>query len=174
MKLRRLTAIAAAAAGIAAAQTPSAPPLPEGTTDDIPTVGDLTVVTSERLVYDAEKQTAVFEKDVVVSDPNLRMKTDRLTIVFDAQNQPTRLLAEGRVILSQADTRAWADKVTYDVATGQVTLEGNPRVLRGRDMLMAQRIVFYRNQSRLECYPEARLILYPQKGGARDLWTGGR
>lgn len=173
MKLRQWTAIAAAA-GIAAAQTPSVPPLPEGTTDDIPTVGDLTVVTSERLVYDAEKQTAVFEKDVVVSDPNLRMKTDRLTIAFDDQNQPTRLLAEGRVILSQAETRAWADKVTYDVATGQVTLEGNPRVLRGRDMLMAQRIVFFRNQSRLECYPEARLILYPQKGGARDLWTGGR
>ena len=173
MKLRQWTAIAAAA-GIAAAQTPSVPPLPEGTTDDIPTVGDLTVVTSERLVYDAEKQTAVFEKDVVISDPNLRMKTDRLTIAFDDQNQPTRLLAEGRVILSQAETRAWADKVTYDVATGQVTLEGNPRVLRGRDMLMAQRIVFFRNQSRLECYPEARLILYPQKGGARDLWTGGR
>lgn len=174
MSWRWISAVVASAAAIAAAQTPPLPPLPEGTTDDIPTVGDLTVVTSERLVYDAEQRYAMFEKDVVVSDPNLRMKTDRLTIHFDEKNQPTRLLAEGRVILSQADTRAWADKASYDVVSGQVTLEGNPRVLRGRDMLMAQRIVFYRNQSRLECYPEARLILYPQKGGVRDLWTGGR
>ncbi len=178
MKLFRwAAAIAALSVGLAAAQTAAPPPLPpppEGTTDDIPAVGDLTVITAERLVYDAEKQTALFEKDVVVSDPNLRMKADKLTVVFDDKNQPQRLLAEGRVILGQAETRAWAEKVTYDVVSGQVTLEGRPRVMRGRDLLMAQRIVFWRNQSRLECYPEARLVIYPQKDGLRERFTGGR
>lgn len=172
-----IAALVALSAGLAAAQNAEPPPLPpppEGTTDDIPAVGDLTVITAERLVYDAERQTAQFEKDVVVSDPHLRMKTDRLTVVFDEKNQPQRLLAEGRVILSQAETRAWAEKVTYDVVSGQVTLEGRPRVMRGRDLLMAQRIVFWRNQGRLECFPEARLIIYPQKNGLRERVTGGR
>ena len=174
MNLIRWMVLATLTAGLSAAQQPPLPPPPEGTTDDIPTVGDLTVITSEKLVYDAEKQTALFEKDVVVSDPNLRMKADTWTVQFDEKNQPLRLLAEGRVVLRQAETRAWAEKVTYDVVTGQVTLEGQPRVMRGRDLLMAQRIVFWRNQSRLECFPEARLIIYPQPGGPRDAFTGGR
>ena len=180
MKYGRIGWMAAALALAAAAQqnpppaAPPPPPLPEGTTDDIQVIGDLTVITSERLIYDSEKQYALFEKDVVVSDPHLRMKTDKLTIHFDADNQPQRLLAEGRVVMSQADTRAWAGRVTYNVATGEVVLEDNPRVMRGRDMLMGQRITFWRDQNRLECYPQARLIIYPQPGSARDIFSGGR
>ncbi len=162
------------AACAAMAQTPDLPPLTEGTTDDIPVAGDLTVVTSERLVYDATKQYVVFEKDVVVSDPHLRMKTDKLSIFFDENNQPRRLLAEGRVVMSQAEIRAWAGRVSYDVASGEIVLEDNPRVMRGRDMLMGRKITFWRNQNRMECDRDARLIIYPQKGGARDWISGGR
>jgi lipopolysaccharide transport protein LptA len=174
MKRWRMAMMALVAVASATAQTPDLPPLPEGTTDDIPVVGDLTVVTSERLVYDAEKQMILFEKDVVVSDPHLRMKTDKLTIFFDENNQPRRLLAEGRVVLSQAEIRAWAGRVSYDVVTGEIVLEEGPRVMRGKDLLMGRRITFWRNQNRLECDREARLIIYPEKGGARDWLQGGR
>ena len=87
----------------------AAPQLPAGTTDDVENAGDLTVISSDRLEYDAPKLRAVFERNVVVSDPSLKLKADRLTVVFKEDNTVQMIVAEGQVVLSQADKRAWAE-----------------------------------------------------------------
>jgi lipopolysaccharide export system protein LptA len=177
-------ALAAAAAWAqTAALPPAAPALapspragaPATTTDDIVAAGDLTVITSDTLTYDASRGYAVFEGNVVVSDPQMKMKADKLTVYFEGKSEVKSLLAEGRVAMSQLDRRAWAQKATYDVAAGRVTLTGDPRVMRGKDLLVGDKITFWRDEQRMLVesaagrtptpqQPGARLILYPEEG----------
>jgi lipopolysaccharide transport protein LptA len=155
---------------------PAPPALPPGTTDDIQLTGELTVITSDQLTYDSTKGFALFENNVVVSDPGMKMKTDRLTIHFAEKNDVKNIVAEGGVVMSQGDRKAWAQKATYNVATGEIVLEGNPRVLRGKDLLIGDRITFWRDENRMRVEsvnrkptmenPGARLILYPEKGSS--------
>lgn len=165
-------AAAPAATSVRMAPAGEAPALPPGTVDDVASVGELTVVTSDRLEYDAQKGSAVFERNVIVSDPNLKMKCDKLTIFFTGTSQVTRVLAEGRVVMSQDDKKAWAAKATYDLATGQIELEGDARVMRGRDMLLADTITYWRDQNRMVGRPNARLIIYPEPGGKNTILKG--
>ena len=187
-----LSCAALAAAGAVFAQTPRpAPPAlpapdpapapaaaaaePLGTTDDVRTAGELTVITSDRLTYDGERGLAIFDGNVVVSDPSLKLKSDKLTVIFADRSEVKRILAEGRVVISSEDRRGWAKRASYDVASGQVVLEGEPRVMRGKDMLIGDRITFWRDENRVLVesekdrtptvqQPGARLIIYPEKG----------
>jgi hypothetical protein len=59
------------------------------------------------------------------------------------------------------------------VPEGKFVLEENPRVLRGRDMMLGDTITFWRNEERMECLPNARLIIYPDPQGRSGL-MGGR
>lgn len=188
MNLRRCASwIGVWAAATVWAQTPSLPPAapapapssraeaPAATTDDIVVAGDLTVITSDKLTYDASRGYAVFEGNVVVSDTQMKMKADKLTVYFEGKSDVKSLLAEGRVAMSQLDRRAWAQKATYDVAVGRVILTGDPRVMRGKDLLVGDKITFWRDENRMLVesaagrtptpqQPGARLILYPEEG----------
>lgn len=148
------------------------PPLPAGTTEDIEASGELTVISSDRLEYDAPNLRAVFAGNVVVSDPNLKLKANRLTVEFNEDNTVRRITAEGKVVLSQADKRAWAERAIYDMKTGEIVMLGDPRIMRGRDMLMGEKITFWRDQDRMLCEPRARLIIYPEKDANRKYLKG--
>ncbi len=142
-------------------------------TADVPEFGELTVITSDRLLYDGRRQIIELSGSVVVSDPQVKMKADHVRIDLAGTNEVRLVTATGRVVISQADKHAWAGRAVYEVAEGRFVLEDNPRVLRGRDMMTADRIVFWRDQDRLECFPNARLILQPdpQRG---DILKGMR
>lgn len=137
---------------------------------------EATVITSTRLTFDQQERYALFEEDVVVEDPSLRLLADRLTVFFDEQNQAESIEAVGNVLIEQEETTAWARKATYDVVSGMIFLEGSPRIRRGRDVLEGDTITFWRDDNKLICEPQARLVLFPgQKeghGGARGLMFG--
>ena len=132
-----------------------------------------TVITSTRLTFDHKNQFALFEENVVVRDPVIRLRADRLTVFFDAANQAERIEAEGRVVIQQDRSMAWADKATYDVVSGEIFMEGRPRIRRGQDVLEADTITFWRDDNKIVCEPSARLVLFPQGEGARSV-LGGR
>ena len=152
------TALLAAAAGARAER-------PEDAAPEEPQ----TVITSERLTYDADRRYALFEQDVTVTDPALRLTADRLTVRFNEQNAVVSIEAVGNVAIEQPDRRAWAERAEYDVATGRILLEGEPRVMQGRDLLSGERITFWRDQQRLVCEPRARLVLHPERGGMQGI-----
>ena len=131
-----------------------------------------TVITSERLTFDQSEHYALFEENVIVRDPSLRMRADRLTVIFDAANQAERIEAEGRVIIQQEETTAWAGKATYDVESGRIFLEDQPRIRRGRDVLEGDTITFWRDTNKMICEPRARLVLFPDGDGSRGLFIG--
>lgn len=135
-------------------------------------VEDVTVITSARLTFDYNRRYAQFEENVVVADPEMKMAADRLTVQFDADGKVTSIKAEGRVKITQADKVAEAGVASYDVATGKIVLASKPRVRRGRDLLEGDVITFWRNENRMVCQPQARLVIYPEKGGMTDAFFG--
>ena len=125
-----------------------------------------TIVTADKLTYDYIRKFAKFEGNVVVNDPRMQLTADVLTILFNEDSSPHTLMAEGKVFMTREDIQARADMATYDVATARITLVGGPpQVLKDRNILEGDVIVFWRNEQRLECKPHARLVVYPDDFG---------
>ncbi len=133
-----------------------------------------TVITSRTLTFDQENQYALFEENVLVIDPSLKMRADRLTVQFDADNQAESIVATGRVIIQQEDTIAWAENASYDVVSGKIFLEGSPRIRRGKDTLAGDTITFWRDSNKMICEPQARLVLFPERGTSSAELFGDR
>jgi lipopolysaccharide export system protein LptA len=132
----------------------------------------VTVITSEKLTFDYKKQYALFETNVLVTDPEMQLAADRLTVLFDDKRKAQSIKAEGRVTIRQADKTAQAGPATYDFKTGKIVLAIKPRVTRDRDMIEGEIITFWRDQNRMICQPQARLVIYPEKGGVKDQFFG--
>jgi lipopolysaccharide transport protein LptA len=132
--------------------------------------GDVTVVTSDKLTYDAKEQYAVFDGNVVVTDPEVQMTADRLILKLDDAGDPEVLRASGNVVITHADKKSLSGLALYEVKTGKFVLTDKPRVSRGRDILQGDTITFWRGQDKLLCEPRARLVIYPQGDGHEQLF----
>jgi lipopolysaccharide transport protein LptA len=108
----------------------------------------------------------------VVTDPDMKLTADRLVVRFSEDGQAEAIEAKGNVRITQMDKIAEADVATYTVEDGRIALEGNPKVHRGKDRLEGDTIVFWRDQNKMICEPHARLVIFPEKGGARDQLFG--
>jgi lipopolysaccharide transport protein LptA len=131
-----------------------------------------TVITSDRLTFDAKERMAMFEFNVLVTDPKMQLAADKLTVQFDDKGQAKTIKAEGRVTITQLDRTAQSDLATYDVPSGKIVLTGKPRITRGRDVLEGDVITYWRNEDRMICQPGARLLIYPEEGGMKDQFRG--
>ncbi len=133
----------------------------------------VTVITSDRLIYDGKERYALFERNVTVTDPRITLRSDRLTAYFDQESQLTRIEAEGHVFVKQDDMLAWAGEAVYDVVSGQVVLTKEPMVRRGRDTLQGGTITLWRDENRMTVEPGARLTIHPAPGDGPRLMGGG-
>jgi len=121
-----------------------------------------TVITSKTLTFDYQRSIAVFQDDVVVVDPQIRMESDKLNVVFDQTNDVKSVTASGAVQLWHADKRASCDRAIYIARTGEVILQGDARVMREGDVVAGNEIVFWLNEDRMICKP-GHVIFYPGK-----------
>jgi lipopolysaccharide transport protein LptA len=135
-------------------------------------VGTVTVITSDRLTFDYKKRFALFEHNVLVTDPEMQLACDKLLVTFDEAGKAKNIKAEGRVTIKQEDKTAHAGLATYDLDGGKIVLSDKPRVLRGRDVLEGELITFWRDDNRMICQPNARLVIYPEQGGMKDVFLG--
>jgi lipopolysaccharide export system protein LptA len=159
----------ALAAGLAAAVVMAA----GASAQDLKVDGDnLTVITSDRLTFDYQKQFALFEKNVVVVDPEMRLYADRMTVRFGADNRAQEIKAEGRVHIIQADKESRSELAIYNLVQGVIILTGKPQVTRGKDILTGDKITFWRDQNRMIVEPRARLILQSDAGDGRPSIKG--
>jgi len=91
-----------------------------------------TVVTSKTLEFDYQRHVAIFETNVEVIDPVIRLKSDRLQILFSSSNEVKSVTATGNVNLWHEGSRAVCRKAVYLVQDGEVVLMGDV-VLRNGD-----------------------------------------
>lgn len=139
----------------------------EGATASVPnaleTDTNNTVITSRRLTFDQRKSTAVFEGKVAVTDPALKIESDRLTVLLSNDKKVELIEAEGNVVITRDTIRAMSHAASYMVSEGKITLSGKPHVTRQKDYLAAETIVLWRNTNRIICEPYAHLIIYSEQ-----------
>lgn len=128
---------------------------------------NITVITADRLTFDYQKQFALFERNVVVVDPEMRLYADRMTVRFGSDNKLQEVKAEGNVHIIQQDKEARSEIAIYNVLQGVIILTGKPQVTRGKDILTGEKITFWRDQNRMVVEPRARLILQAEPGAER-------
>lgn len=138
----------------------------ESTTTSTPTSLETdtnnTVITSTMLTFDSKKSTAIFEGKVAVTDPALKIASDRLTVLFSNDKRVELINAEGNVVITRDTIQAEAKMATYAVPGGKITLWGKPSVTRQKDYLTAETIVLWRNSDRIICEPNAHLTIYSE------------
>ena len=133
------------------------------------TAADLTVITSDRLTFDYSQRFSLFEGNVVVVDPQMKLYADKMTVLFSASNRISEIKAEGRVYIVQEDKESRSEVAQYNLDQGIIVLTGKPQVTRGQDILTGDKITFWRDQNKMLVEPRARLVINPQDGQARQL-----
>lgn len=129
-----------------------------------------TTITSKRLTFDYKRSIAIFEEDVVVVDPQLRIEADNLTVLFAGESEIKAITASGNVRIRETDRTATCEKAIYIAKRGELLLTGNAKVMRGRDSVSGRKITFWLNEDRMECEPGRLIIHSPESGetGAKD------
>lgn len=110
-----------------------------------PPASNKTVVTAKQLSYDYKRSIADFDGDVVVVDPQVRLKADKMTIIFDKTNEVKSITSLGNVVIDSEDKRATCDKAVYIAKTGEVIMTGNAKLTKGEDVVTSERITFFLN-----------------------------
>ncbi len=167
-----LLAIAvAAAAGAAGRPEPAAA---GGTAPGTKQAFAESLITSDRMEMDFGAHVAKFDGHVVVKDPRMTLKTDRLIAFFTVDNQLIKVEALGNVVIlqPQVDRRAAAGHAVYDIRKGTIVLTETPTLTTGLNMLSgASQITYYRDSERVVCeggQPTIRIVP-KKKPGAENV-----
>jgi lipopolysaccharide export system protein LptA len=159
-KLIILLVLGAALAGTTRALAENAP---------LADAGKLTVITSDKLTFDYTHHFALFDGNVVVVDPQMKLYADKMTVLFSVSNKVSEIKAEGKVFIVQEDKQARSEVAQYNVDQGIIVLTGKPQVTRGQDILTGDKITFWRDQNKMLVDARARLVINPKEGQASEL-----
>ena len=120
----------------------------------------VTVITSDSLLFDYGKKFAFFKGNVVAVDPGMKLTGDEMTVYFDETDEVEKLVVKGNVVIEMNEMNSRSQSCVYEISTGKISLEGNPQVTRGRSILQAETIDYFRFENRLKAEPRARVILF--------------
>ena len=121
-----------------------------------------TVITADHMEFDYQRQIAVFEGHVVVVDPEIRMKSERMTVIFSEDKDVKQATASGNVIIENADIRATCARAVYSRIRAEIVLIGNAVLTRDKDTVSGDKITYWTETERMECEP-GTLVITPSK-----------
>lgn len=137
-----------------------------------PEATNKTTITSDRLTYDYKRSIAVFEGNVVATDPQMRMSADKLTVIFDKTNDVKSITAVGHVTMKTEDKTANCEKAVYVAKTGEILMTGNAKLTRGSDVVTGEQINFNLNDEKVHFErgtdQQVKLVITPQGGDSKD------
>jgi lipopolysaccharide transport protein LptA len=153
---------------------------PDGRSGKVPTV-----ITSEFLDLDIEKNTAVFQKNVTVDDEEMNIECEKMTIfledtkpIGDASakknekektgKQISRIICEKNVVITRklpnangggTKQTATAGHADYDVKTGMIVLTKDPVLKKGNSSIKGEVITIWRDSEKVSVKHGSELIL---------------
>ncbi|MFH1519039.1 MAG: LPS export ABC transporter periplasmic protein LptC [Candidatus Omnitrophota bacterium] len=78
--------------------------------------------------YDAGK--AIFNQDVVVTNPQGKLYSDKATLFFNTESKEiTKIISEGNVKIIRGNNVTFSQKASYFSKEQKIVLEGRPRVI---------------------------------------------
>lgn len=105
-------------------------------------------ITSRQLEVFEQRQQSIFTGDVVVVQGETTLRTDRLTIYFDEQNQVRRIEAEGSVRIIDPLRTATGNQAIYDQTEDTLRLLGQADVVQGENRITGDEIILYLGENR--------------------------
>lgn len=125
-------------------------------------------IEAERLEADHGDEVIRFEGKVVVTQDDAVLTCDVLLLYYRAERaaKPTgettlgelpatsgeikRLIALGRVTLTQGAREASCERAEYDHREGTITLTGSPKIAQGSDFLQGDKILIHVREQRVK------------------------
>lgn len=148
-----LFAIWLLAPGWSLAQTaPSRNPLSRVPVENCEGPGQTLDVTSERMTFDRQTQTFLFQERVRVRRCDMTILCDRLRVFNDSAGQHVeRLLFTGNVRMEQGARRVTAERAEYFDAEQKLILTGNPKAwdIEEQNELTGEEIVVFLEEDKM-------------------------
>ncbi|WP_372794201.1 LptA/OstA family protein [Pontiella sp.] len=120
----------------------------------------VTEIRADKAMYNEAAGTAELIGNVRVRDERAAMNCEKLRLFLKDTNEIDWIEAVGGVIIQAEDRRALAARATYHADEGKFTLEGEPKVKQGLHVMTGDRILFWPEERRMVCEPNARVLLY--------------
>lgn len=124
----------------------------------------ITRITARKAEFDYKRSIAVFEGEVVVIDPEVKLQADRLSVSFDENKKIKQGVATGNVKIWYQDKFASGDTAVYSTKDGKFEIQGNALLSRKKDTIKGDKITFWIYDDRLIVEP-GTLTIYPEKDG---------
>ena len=132
-----------------------------------------TVITSDNLAFDYERMIAIFEGNVEIEDPDVRITADRMLMFFEGTNKVRSVTATGNVRFWQGDRSATCKRAIYVSRTGEVILSGDATLSQGKDSVTGDEITLQLHYNSMKVTP-AKLVIFAEEGKSRALPFGTR
>ena len=117
----------------------------------------------------------IFTGNVRVKQDTMRLKSDRLEAFYPPQgNEPERLVATGRVVVTQKDQEAHCDSATYLQAKQRIFCRGNAELRQGQDRVRGQEIEIRLDTEQLIVRGGAEVHIQPKSDSADAEGDSGR
>ena len=130
-------------------------------------------------VQEGKSRRFVFTGDVKVTQDDLSLTSDRLDAFYpDGASQPERLVAKGRVVVTQQDKRASCDEATFLNREQRVFCRGSAEMSQGQDRVRGKEIEIDIDSNKMFVRGGAEVRIQPKteataaSGGAADTPAG--
>ena len=97
-------------------------------------------ISADSIVADIKNQTATYVGNVVVSQGELRLRSDALSIQA-AKGEIKRIQAKGNVVLASAQGQASGALADYDVTARTVVMTGKVVLTQGQNVMRGARLL---------------------------------
>jgi lipopolysaccharide export system protein LptA len=97
-------------------------------------------ISANSILADVKNQTATYAGNVVVSQGELRLRSDSLSIQAN-KGEVRRIQAKGNVVLASAQGQATGAMADYDVTGRMVTMTGKVVLSQGQNVMRGSRLV---------------------------------
>lgn len=119
-----------------------------------------TEIRADLLTYDESLRLAELKGNVRLRDARAAMNCGEAHVFLKEDNKIDWIEALCEVIIQSDDRKALADRATYHADEGKFTLEGDPKVMQGINIMTGDRITFWYETRGMVCEPNARFLLY--------------
>ncbi len=138
------------------------------------------MITSENLRIDYLQSVGIFEGNVLVIDPRITVRADKMTVTFSKGDAPEtasksvsgtnstsrsleKIEATGAVVITEKDRKTQSEHAIYTASDGKVVLTGNPQVESPVGTVTGNKITFWLNEQRMDVESSTRTIFYPDE-----------
>jgi len=125
----------------------------------------ITEITSDKLLFDYGEKRAVFTGNVVVTDPDMQLTADQLTVFLTTEDEIEKIEASGSVVIKMEGLHSQSGHAIYTLDNGKLVLTDRPQVAREGSVLQAEKITYWRLENRLQAEPRARVLMFQEEDG---------